>query len=202
MRAGLAVLAFAAVGLGTGEPVGAAEGVANPPTVRILASSVDPPTVTVAPGDTVVWINESGGDRSIVANDASFDSGTLEPDDRFQFAFTEPRTVTYTVSPGPGVTGTVVVTNPTDPTAPVAPPAAAPTEFAYTGAGAALTGLAGALTLALGAGLVVSARRLGVIALTSLGFLAADDLLPTRRHRRVRREQARRRRGPRGGVSG
>jgi hypothetical protein len=170
--------------------------VANPTTVRILESSVDPPTVTVAPGDTVVWINESGERRTLIATDASFEY-TLGRNDRFQFAFTEPRTVTYTVNPSPGITGTVVVANAADPTAPAAPAATPPTEFAYTGAGAALTGLAGALTLALGAGLVVSARRLGVIALTSLGFLRPDDLLPTRRHRRVRREQARRRRGRR-----
>jgi hypothetical protein len=167
--------------------------VANPPTVRILESSLDPASVTVAPGDTVVWINESGEDRSIVATDASFDSGTLGEGDRFQFAFTEPRTVTYTVMPGAGLTGTVVVAAPTNPTVPVTPPVAAPTDFAYTGAGSVITGAAGALALALGAGLVVSARRFGVVALATLGLMARDDLLPSRQFRRRRREQARRR---------
>ena len=60
--------------LGGPAAAGAAE-TASPPTVRILAAGVDPPTVQVAPGDAVIWINESGGDRSIVATDASFDSG-------------------------------------------------------------------------------------------------------------------------------
>jgi hypothetical protein len=167
--------------------------VADPPTVRILESTLDPASVTVAPGDTVVWINESGEERSIVATDASFDSGTLGENDRFQFAFTEPRTVTYTVMPGPGLTGTVVVAAPTDPTAPATPPVGAPTDFAYTGAGSVITGAAGVLALGLGAGLVVSARRFGVVALTTLGLMARDDLLPSRRFRRRRRELARRR---------
>jgi plastocyanin len=174
-------------------PVGAAEGVADPPTVRITESGLEPASVTVAPGDTVVWINESDGQVSIVATDASFDSGTLGRNDRFQFAFTEARTVTYTVMPGPGITGTVIVALPSDPTAPAPAPAPAPTEFAFTGAGSVITGVVGALTLALGAGLVVSARRLGVIALTGLGLLGRDDLLPSRRFRRQRREASRRR---------
>ena len=100
MRRSLAaVLAAAGFLLLSGTAAGAAE-TASPPTVRILAAGVDPPTVQVAPGDAVIWINESGGDRSIVATDASFDSGTLQDGDRFQFAFTEARTVTYTVNPG------------------------------------------------------------------------------------------------------
>lgn len=177
----------------SGTPAGAAE-TASPPTVRILAASVDPPTVQVAPGDAVIWVNESGGDRSIVASDASFDSGTVKNGGRFQFAFTEPRTVTYTVNPGAGVTGTVIVAAAgTTVTPPTATPTGPPTDMAYTGAGSALTGLGGGLALAFGAWLLLQARRFGPLAFTGFGrFSARDDLLPTRRHRRKRREQARR----------
>jgi plastocyanin len=198
----LAVGAFLGLLSGGIGPATAAQapGTSTVPTVHITATGVDPAVVQVEPGQTVIWINDSGGKRSIVADDSSFDSGTLGQGDRFQFAFTEPGTVTYTVLSAPGVSGTVVVAaaNPTAP-APVPAPAgtppatAAPTGFAYTGAGSAFTGGAGALAVALGVALVLSARRIGLVALSGLSsFLAPDDLLPTRRHRRVRRARARR----------
>lgn len=167
----------------------------DPPTVHITAAGVDPTTVQVEPGQTVVWINESGAKRSVVADDSSFDSGSLANGDRFQFAFTEPGTVSYSVVSAPGVKGTVVVSAATPAAATPAPtgtPPTAPTDFAYTGAGSALTGGAGAFALALGVGLVLSARRIGLMAYSGLSyFLAPDDLLPTRRQRRVRRNRAR-----------
>jgi plastocyanin len=182
-----------AVALATGGAAGAADAptAGGPVTVRILESSVDPASVSVAPGDTVVWINESDGRKSVVATDASFDSGSLDRGDRFQFAFTEPRTVTYTVMPGPGITGTVVVNAAPGPPAPA--PVPAPTQFAYTGAGSAWTAAGGALVLGLGVWLVVSGRRLAALALSGLGVtLHRDTLLPTRRHRRELRARARR----------
>jgi plastocyanin len=192
--AALLVLALGAPGAGAAES-------AEPPTVRILAASVDPPSVQVLPGDTVIWINESGGTRSIVANDASFDSGEMAPGDRFQFAFTEARTVTYTVNPGAGVTGTVVVTapgtTPVAPTTPTTPAPTPPTDMAYTGVGAALTGLGGALALAIGGWFVLSGR-VSAFAWSGLGSRTPrDDLLPTRRHRRQRRDRSRRARSRR-----
>jgi plastocyanin len=169
-------------------------------TVRILEASVDPAIVEIAPGSTVVWINEASAARSIIAADGSFDSGRLGRGDQFQFAFTQPGTVTYTVLSGPGVTGTVVVRDPTLPAPPVpaAAPIAAPTDFAYTGAGSALTGAAGVLVLGIGAVLLVYARRIGAMALSGLAFfLDPDDLLPSRRHRRELKVRARRARSRR-----
>jgi plastocyanin len=168
-------------------------------TVKILNASVDPGIVEIAPGSTVVWINEAGAARSIIAADGSFDSGRLGRGDQFQFAFTEVGTVTYTVLSGPGVTGTVVVRDPTAPApVPGAAPVAAPTDFAYTGAGSALTGAAGVLVLGIGAVLLVYARRIGAMALSGLAFmLDPDDLLPSRRHRRELKARARRERSGR-----
>jgi plastocyanin len=174
-------------------------------TVRILASSVEPATVNVVPGATVIWVNDAGSTRSILASDASFDSGSLSDGERFQFAFTQARTVSYSVVQAPGVSGTVVVAAPgveapAPAPAPFAPPAAGPTDpqpagFAYTGSATAINGLIGGLALAFGAGLVMTARRFGVVAtLSRLTFsFGPDDLLPTRRHRRTMREAARRR---------
>jgi plastocyanin len=171
-------------------------------TVRIGADGIEPAQASVIPGGTVVWVNDASSPRSVVARDASFDSGPLAPGEQFQFAFTEARTATYDV-PESGDSGTVVVqaaataapggtpvtaapTNPTSPTA--------PTGFAYTGSSTAVNALIGGTVLALGAGLLISARRFGLAgALTGLPFaLVPDDLLPTRRHRRLRKTRTKR----------
>jgi hypothetical protein len=176
-------------------------------TVKILASGISPAVVNVTPGETVIWVNRSGATRSILASDASFDSGTLANGERFQFAFNQPRTVSYSVVQAPGVSGTVVVaaagtapasvpaTTPVTPVVPAATPAdPQPAGFAYTGSATAINGLVGGLVLAFGAGLVMTARRYGVAAtLSRLTFsFGPDDLLPSRRHRRERRDAARR----------
>ena len=157
------------------------------------------------PGDTVVWVNRAGATRSILAMDASFDSGELAEGERFQFAFTEPRTVSYAVVQAPGISGTVVVQDPSapapapTPTPFAAPPPAAPSGFAYTGSSTAVNGAIGGLMLAFGAVLLYAAQRFGVVAAISrLTFsFGTDDLLPTRRHRRIRRDEARRSRNRR-----
>ncbi len=167
-------------------------------TVRILANGVEPAMVQVEPGSTVVWVNRAGASRSILATDASFDSGALAEGEKFQFAFTEPRTVSYSVVQAPGISGTIVVGDASAPApapAPVAAPVpAAPAGFAYTGSSTAVNAAVGGLLLAFGATLLYGAQRFGVVAAISrLTFsAAADDLLPSRRHRRIRREAARR----------
>jgi plastocyanin len=186
----------------------------QPVTVRILASSLEPAMVQIEPGATVTWVNESGSTRTIMAADASFDSGALKQGERYQFAFTEPRTVSYSVTQAPGIQGEITVAAggapvpvpdsapaatdpfgqnggaPTDPTAPS-------NGFAYTGSSTAVNGLIGGTLLAIGAGLLYSLRRYGVAGtFARLTFAPrSDDLLPSRRHRRERRDLARRRLG-------
>jgi plastocyanin len=201
IRVLLVACALSAIAL-VAAPIGRANA-ADAVTVRIGADGIDPAQATVEPGGTVVWVNDASSPRSVVARDASFDSGPLAPGEQFQFAFTEARTATYDV-PESGDSGTVTVaaaaatavpggtpvtaapTNPTSPTA--------PTGFAYTGSSTAVNALIGGTILALGAGLLISARRFGLAgALTGLPFaLVPDDLLPTRRHRRLRKERTRR----------
>jgi plastocyanin len=176
-------------------------------TVKIGATGITPLTATAKPGDTVVWVNDARSVRSVVASDASFDSGPLDPGEQFQFAFTQPRTITYTVPEVSGTSGMVVVgkgsstagaeavpSSPPATAAPLATPAPQPAGFAYTGAGTAVEALIGGTVIALGAGLLISARRFGLAgAIAGLRFaLVPDDLLPTRRHRRVLRERSRR----------
>ena len=107
-----------------------------------------------------------------------------------------------------GASGTVEVgsapdgvTDPLPVPVPSGPPAAAPapapvpaTGFAYTGASSAVNALIGGLVLALGAGLLALAHRLGwTAALRGWTFAnISDDMLPSRRHRRVRKAETRR----------
>ena len=168
-------------------------------TVHIGEHALTPAVVTAPPGGTIVWVNDATSPRTIMASDASFDSGPLEPGERFQFAFTQARTVSYGITEVPGVTGTITVADgaaPAPVAAPAVTPAPGPTEpqpagFAYTGSATAVNGLIGGLVVALGAGLLMLAGRFGLTAALSgvPGGLRADDLLPTRRHRRHRRDR-------------
>src|SRR5262249_19767561 len=146
----------------------------QPVTVRILDSGLDPAQVQIEPGATVIWVNRSDSERSVLATDASFDSGELAKGERFQFAFTEPRSVTYTVAQTPTVQGTVIVGD-----APAAAPAPTPfapgsgtgatgatgtpgqtSEFAFTGSATSVNALIGGLVVVFGVGLIILARRL------------------------------------------
>ena len=49
----------------------------QPVTVRILPSGLEPAMVQIEPGATVTWVNQSGATRTVLAADASFDSGAM-----------------------------------------------------------------------------------------------------------------------------
>ena len=167
-------------------------------TVHIGEHSLTPAVVTAESGGTIVWVNDATSPRTVLAADASFDSGPLARGERFQFAFTQARTVTYSIAEAPEVTGTITVTNaavaPAPAAGPALTPAPVPTDpqpagFAFTGSATAVNGLIGGLVVAVGAGLLMLAQRFGLTTALS-GFpvrLMPDDLLPTRRHRRTRR---------------
>lgn len=170
-------------------PTPAAPPTPEPTIVHITATGLNPASVQVSPGATVVWINDSSAKKSVVASDQSFDSGPLAKGDRFQFAFTEPRTIAYTVPTLPGVQGMVIVAAPGPSPAPA--PAPQPSGFAFTGTGAAVTAIVGGLVLAFGAALVLTAHRMGMTISQLVFAWGPDDLLPTRRDRRRRRARAR-----------
>lgn len=202
--AGALVLAWSILGVPSALASPTAAGT-DAVTVHIGEHGLTPAVVTAPPGGTIVWVNDATSTRTIVAADASFDSGPLAHGERFQFAFTQARTVTYNLAEAPEVTGTITVAGgaAVAGAAPVPGPAVTPAPipadpqpagFAFTGSATAVNGMIGGLVLALGAGLLMVARRVGLTAALG-GFslaLMPDDLLPTRRHRRRRRERARR----------
>jgi plastocyanin len=107
------IIAFgvvAALGLGA---------LAAPPTpaaaqsVTIVDFAFQPQTRTIAPGDTVTWTNTGGQDHTTTSNTAVWDSGTLGPAATFGFTFNQVGSFPYHCTFHSGMTGTIVVAQPT-----------------------------------------------------------------------------------------
>ena len=81
-----------------------------PVTVKISNFVFTPATLTVAPGTTVIWVNEDDIPHTVVADDkTTFRSKVLDTGDRFSFTFAKPGTFGYFCSIHPHMTGKVVV---------------------------------------------------------------------------------------------
>ena len=118
--------------LGLSAPASAAT-----PTITIGTDGLAPPSLTVAPGTTVTWINNSGERRKIrsTSGPAEFDHD-LQAGQSFTFRFTAPGTYKYRDDRNPDLSnywGTVVV-QAGAPATP--PPGARPTPTPAPGGGA------------------------------------------------------------------
>lgn len=85
---------------------------AGPPAVTVTIDNFafDAPTVTVAPGDTVTWVNHDDEPHTVVADDGkTFRSKVLDTGDRFSFTFMTAGTYGYFCSVHPHMTAKVVV---------------------------------------------------------------------------------------------
>jgi plastocyanin len=79
-------------------------------TVKIDNFTFDPPTITVAAGTTVTWVNDDDTPHTVAASDGkSFRSKALDSEDRFAFKFSTPGTYPYFCSIHPHMTGRVIV---------------------------------------------------------------------------------------------
>lgn len=70
----------------------------EPTVVKVVDSSFDPADVSIAVGDTVVWDwVDTTLPHNVVADDATFSSGssTADADTEFEFTFTEAGEFTY-----------------------------------------------------------------------------------------------------------
>ncbi len=88
---------------------------AQPPvvTVKIDNFAFDAQTVTIAPGQTVTWINDDDDPHTVVADDGkSFRSKVLDTGEKFSFTFNAAGTWGYFCSVHPHMTGKVVVKAP------------------------------------------------------------------------------------------
>ncbi len=80
---------------------GASEGAAAP---------FDPASFPANAGEEVSWFNADTVGHSVTSDDGTFDSGVLQPGDRWTWTFSQPGTYTYHCTPHPYMTGTIVVT--------------------------------------------------------------------------------------------
>lgn len=77
--------------------------------VTIAGGRISPATVTIAPGDTVVWTNSDDRDHAIAADDGSFASPKLKAGQSFQHRFAAEGTYSYACTLHPRERGKIVV---------------------------------------------------------------------------------------------
>ena len=79
-------------------------------TVKITSEGFDPDSVTVQAGEAVTFDNDDDQDHRVVADDGTFNTGTLQPGESTVVLFSEAGTVKYTDSLDPSLTGQIEVT--------------------------------------------------------------------------------------------
>jgi plastocyanin len=105
--AALAVLGVVLAGFG-GRAAAAEKPVA--PQITIDNFSFAPPTLTVAAGTEVIWVNHDDIPHTVVSEDkTTFKSRALDTDEKFTFTFSKPGTYTYFCSIHPKMTAKVIV---------------------------------------------------------------------------------------------
>jgi plastocyanin len=118
-----------APGASSGSPASTAPATAS---VAILDRSFSPLSITVAPGGTVTWTNQSGRDHT--ATGTGFDSGVLGEGGRYSQIFRTAGTFSYICDIHPEMRGSVTVAASTGGPPSAAPPAPAPPPPAPAGA--------------------------------------------------------------------
>ncbi len=79
-------------------------------TISIVDFAFDPDGLEIAVGTTVEWVNNDAFDHSIVADDGTFESETLEPEGTFAFEFATPGTFPYKCGIHPQMNASITVT--------------------------------------------------------------------------------------------
>ena len=77
--------------------------------VTIDQFKFEPAVVSVAPGDTVTWVNDDTEEHTVTASDRSYTSSGLDQAETFSHTFTAPGTYRYFCALHPHMTATVVV---------------------------------------------------------------------------------------------
>jgi plastocyanin len=80
-------------------------------TVRVGHNRLDPASLTVGAGTTVVFhnVDEMPGGHTVAADDGSFQSPPLAIEQRWSHTFSRPGTFTYSIREHPGTKGTIAV---------------------------------------------------------------------------------------------
>lgn len=93
------------------QPTAAATQPIQAAKVRIDNFKFEPRELTISVGTAVTWVNGDDVPHTATSKDdpQSFDSGTLDTDDKFAFTFSKPGTYTYYCKVHPHMTGVVIV---------------------------------------------------------------------------------------------
>ena len=106
--------------------------------VSIVDFAFQPKAVSITTGSTVTWTNKAGQAHTVTADNGSFDSSQLAPNDSFANVFDTAGTFAYHCSIHPQMTATVVVKasaatpTPSGSPPPTPPPGTLPPDFGVT----------------------------------------------------------------------
>ncbi len=107
---GIAAALTAAVLQGvTPSPVAAGETLTKTHTVQIRNLQFSPSELVVAPGDTVVWVNNDLIPHTITADDRGWDSERLNQNHQWEFVVQEGTDGTYFCLYHPSMTGRLLI---------------------------------------------------------------------------------------------
>jgi plastocyanin len=106
----MAVLAIALVSFGlTAWIAPAASGETKATKVSIANFQFTPAEVTIAPGESVTWVNDDGAPHGLEYPDGSAGTDLLLPGASYNRRFDQPGTYDYSCSVHPYMTGRVIV---------------------------------------------------------------------------------------------
>ena len=77
--------------------------------VHIKDDAYNPKTLTIHPGDTVLFVNDDDDAHTVTATDGSFDSKGLDTHQSWQHKFSKPGSYAYFCELHPFMKGTIVV---------------------------------------------------------------------------------------------
>lgn len=80
-----------------------------PKDITISNFQFSPASIEITAGETAQWINNDNVPHTIIADDNSFQSPTLQAGESFHFTFTQTGTVNYHCSIHPTMKGTITV---------------------------------------------------------------------------------------------
>ncbi len=90
-------------------PSNAAAPTGTAQSVQIANLAFSPPTLTVAKGQSITWMNADSTAHTVTSDDGKWDSGRVQPGSNFQHTFDQPGTYAYHCSIHASMKATVIV---------------------------------------------------------------------------------------------
>ena len=93
--------------LAPGEP----EEPATPPQIEVIiqGSTFIPDIQNIPAGALVLWYNDDSIDHTVTARDNSFDSGSISPNETFEYTFEQPGEFEYYCKIHPSMVGKITI---------------------------------------------------------------------------------------------